>query len=145
MTLPQTGTYTLTVRGNGVDDFGPYSFQLLEAVSPTATLTPSPISSESPTATATASATATLTPTVTDAHTPTPTETHSPTPSNTLDGDEYSHPHPDSDRLAHGHRDSHRYSDRDAHQRANPILRETLIAHEKMDSAVANVVSGRPS
>lgn len=28
--LPQTGTYTLTVDGNGIDDFGLYSFQLLE-------------------------------------------------------------------------------------------------------------------
>ncbi|MAU00390.1 MAG: hypothetical protein CL608_24880 [Anaerolineaceae bacterium] len=28
--LPQTGTYTLTVNGNGIDDFGLYSFQLLE-------------------------------------------------------------------------------------------------------------------
>jgi hypothetical protein len=27
--LPQTGTYTLTVHGNGVDDTGAYSFQLL--------------------------------------------------------------------------------------------------------------------
>ncbi|MFN2137841.1 MAG: hypothetical protein ACK2UK_17935 [Candidatus Promineifilaceae bacterium] len=27
--LPQTGTYTLTLRGNGVDDTGPYSFRLL--------------------------------------------------------------------------------------------------------------------
>ncbi len=28
--LPQSGTYTLTVDGNGIDDFGLYSFQLLE-------------------------------------------------------------------------------------------------------------------
>lgn len=28
--LPQTGIYTLTVDGNGIDDFGLYSFQLLE-------------------------------------------------------------------------------------------------------------------
>jgi hypothetical protein len=31
--LPQTGTYTLTVDGNGIDDFGLYSFQLLEVPS----------------------------------------------------------------------------------------------------------------
>jgi hypothetical protein len=30
LTLPQTGSYTLTVDGNGIDDFGLYSFQLLE-------------------------------------------------------------------------------------------------------------------
>ena len=30
VTLPQTGTYTLTVAGNGIDDTGTYSFQLLE-------------------------------------------------------------------------------------------------------------------
>ena len=28
--LPQTGTYTLTVKGTGIDDFGTYSFALLE-------------------------------------------------------------------------------------------------------------------
>jgi hypothetical protein len=32
MVLPQTGMYTLTVRGNTVDDFGVYSFALLEGV-----------------------------------------------------------------------------------------------------------------
>jgi hypothetical protein len=30
LTLSQTGTYTLTVRGSGTDDFGTYSFSLLE-------------------------------------------------------------------------------------------------------------------
>lgn len=29
--LPETGTYTLTLRGNGIDDVGLYSFRLLEA------------------------------------------------------------------------------------------------------------------
>ncbi|MCI0710077.1 MAG: Ig-like domain-containing protein, partial [Chloroflexi bacterium] len=29
--LPQTGTYMLTLRGNGIDDFGLYSFRLLTA------------------------------------------------------------------------------------------------------------------
>jgi hypothetical protein len=31
VTLPTTGTYSLTVGGNGIDDSGTYSFQLLEA------------------------------------------------------------------------------------------------------------------
>lgn len=30
VTLAQTGSYTLTVRGTGIDDFGTYSFALLE-------------------------------------------------------------------------------------------------------------------
>lgn len=30
LVMPQTGSYTLTVTGNGIDDFGQYSFQLLE-------------------------------------------------------------------------------------------------------------------
>jgi hypothetical protein len=35
LTLPQTGVYTLTVAGNSVDDFGTYSFALLEGISRT--------------------------------------------------------------------------------------------------------------
>ena len=35
LTLPQTGVYTLTVAGNGVDDFGTYAFTLREAVTET--------------------------------------------------------------------------------------------------------------
>lgn len=33
LTLPENGSYTLTVAGNGFDDFGLYSFQLLEVPS----------------------------------------------------------------------------------------------------------------
>lgn len=34
LTLPQSGAYTLTVDGNGIDDFGTYAFRLLETPAP---------------------------------------------------------------------------------------------------------------
>lgn len=47
--LPQTGTYTLTVRGNGFDNFGLYSFLLSEMIVPTDTPTPTATPTSTPT------------------------------------------------------------------------------------------------